>query len=168
VAEPEFKKIKAEIVAAFGIAQRNQAEELLRRAKMEVPVGTPEESGLSGTGTAAHPPGALRASGRVDLLASGTYQVSFNTPYATKQHEAQHFKHRIGKAKYLEDPLKEMIPTWEAEIAEEMDYALGGAPEFIRVLTRRGPGGRFAGVESGVPLREEFWRGPGALMRGSL
>ena len=35
-------------------------------------------------------------------------EVSFNTPYALRQHEMK-YEHKIGKRKYLEDPLKNNI-----------------------------------------------------------
>jgi hypothetical protein len=55
--------------------------------------------------------GTLRASGdvTVNVLPGGAeLVVSFNTPYAARQHEEVTWDHpRAGKAKYLEDPLKE-------------------------------------------------------------
>lgn len=57
-----------------------------------------------------HETGVLERSGRADTarnrggLARGS--VSFDTPYAAKQHENMHYRHKKGrKAKYLEGPL---------------------------------------------------------------
>jgi len=47
--------------------------------------------------------------------------VSFDTPYATRQHEDMDYKHpNGGQAKYLEQPLKENIGTY----AENMGKAI--------------------------------------------
>jgi hypothetical protein len=106
----DVKKVKAQALAAFGLANLELAEELLERAKAEVPVLT----------------GQLRDSGHIrpgpDIDGTGTYEVVFDTPYALKQHEAQHFEHpKGGKAKYLEDPLKEMLPRFEAELLKKFE-----------------------------------------------
>lgn len=75
---------------------------LLERARAQAPIGTPPDD---------EHPGRLKESGRVDLSPDGrSVVVSFNTPYAAKQHEDQRLHHAGGKAKYLEDPLKQMIP----------------------------------------------------------
>jgi len=49
--------------------------------------------------------GTLRRSGTVtDVPSEESVFVSFNTPYAVKQHEDLSLRHTDGKAKYLEDP----------------------------------------------------------------
>lgn len=75
--------------AAFQ-ALHDGAEAILTEAIDETPVDT----------------GTLRRSGTVtDAKREGTVYVSFNTPYARRQHEDLTFNHpRGGKAKYLEDP----------------------------------------------------------------
>ena len=52
--------------------------------------------------------GTLRRSGTVtEAPQDNVVYISFNTPYAVKQHEDLTLKHpRGGKAKYLEDPFK--------------------------------------------------------------
>lgn len=68
------------------------AEAILTEAIDETPVDT----------------GTLRRSGTVtDAPSEEAVYVSFNTPYAVKQHEDLTLNHpRGGKAKYLEDPYK--------------------------------------------------------------
>ena len=54
-----------------------------------------------------HEEGDLQSSGKVSVdEGSSRAAVSFDTPYAVRQHEDMTFKHDPGrKAKYLEDPL---------------------------------------------------------------
>lgn len=164
--ETNFGMIKREIISAFGLATREQAEELLHRAQMEVPVGNEP---VSGSGTAAHPPGELRDSGTVEATSSTTnWVVSFNTPYAKKQHEAQGFSHppaysnsiQPGKAKYLEDPLKAMAVTMDNEIAKEMRKILA-----TTVRDSRGRFARLGTPGAAVSTRSEPWTGGGGLAR---
>jgi hypothetical protein len=65
--------------------------------------------------------GTLRGSGHIeDLSGPGIIarEISFNTPYAARQHEELTWKHpRGGKAKYLEDPLKAHAREGEALVA---------------------------------------------------
>lgn len=65
--------------------------------------------------------GTLRGSGRYDVTEEGdtvVLEVSFNTPYAAKQHEDTHLKHpKGGKAKYLSDPFKAMMPRYVQAVA---------------------------------------------------
>jgi hypothetical protein len=73
-------------------ALRQGAEVLLTEAQNEAPVET----------------GTLRRSGTVTEATDRVY-VSFNTPYAVRQHEELEWRHPLGgKAKYLEDPFKRM------------------------------------------------------------
>jgi hypothetical protein len=49
--------------------------------------------------------GDLRRSGNVKMI-NGKIYVAYNTKYARRQHEELTWKHKDGKAKYLEDPFK--------------------------------------------------------------
>lgn len=52
-------------------------------------------------------------------------KVTFNTPYAARQHEERSYHHpRGGKAKYLEDPMRAMVPEAERRLAEAYRKAL--------------------------------------------
>lgn len=65
--------------------------------------------------------GTLRGSGHIETFTSGNAvakEVVFSTPYAARQHEETTWEHpKGGKSKYLEDPLKELIPRVETLVA---------------------------------------------------
>lgn len=68
---------------------RLAAEHLLSESRKQVPVDE----------------GILRASGAVTILGERAAAVSYDTPYARRQHEELGYRHpKGGKAKYLEDP----------------------------------------------------------------
>ena len=51
--------------------------------------------------------------------------VTFDTPYATRQHEELEWKHEPGRqAKYLEDPLKENIDQYIKNIGDAIKRGL--------------------------------------------
>lgn len=86
------------------------AEHLLGEARKQVP----------------HEEGTLERSGVADVdeeqLAA---VVSFDTPYARRQHEELDWQHKDGrKAKYLEDPLTDEHDTMLALIAAQIRRAL--------------------------------------------
>lgn len=72
--------------------------------------------------------GTLRGSGDVDIAVTddaviGT--VSFNTIYAARQHEELDWRHpKGGQAKYLEGPLLDRLPRYEAIIAASARKAM--------------------------------------------
>ncbi|PKY66982.1 hypothetical protein CYJ25_01710 [Schaalia turicensis] len=69
--------------------------------------------------------GILRGSGAVSRPDSKTVAVSFDTPYAVRQHEELGYNHpKGGKAKYLEDPLHDEDATMRALVAVEIWRAL--------------------------------------------
>lgn len=52
-------------------------------------------------------------------------RVTYNTPYAARQHEETTWRHpRGGQAKYLEQPLRQMVPEFESRLAAAMRRAL--------------------------------------------
>lgn len=51
-------------------------------------------------------------------------EISFNTPYALRQHEEMGYVHKIGQAKYLENPLKENIARFMNIIIKETQKEL--------------------------------------------
>ena len=72
--------------------------------------------------------GPLRASCAVDVADDGSQAtVSYDTPYAVRQHEELGYRHQRGrKAKYLEDPCNDTAVhagmTKAAKIAMENDW----------------------------------------------
>lgn len=82
---------------------RDAGEELMRMALAELPKGDPAED--------PDPAVALAELGYIREVHPGVIAVGFRGPYAAKLHEAKHYNHpRGGKAKFLEDPLKALIP----------------------------------------------------------
>ena len=52
-------------------------------------------------------------------------RVAYNTVYAARQHEETTWEHpRGGQAKYLEEPLRAMVPEFESRLAAAMRRAL--------------------------------------------
>ena len=69
--------------------------------------------------------GTLRASAAVTVLDGGArVAVSYDTPYAARQHEELGWRHpKGGRAKYLEGPAHEEDATMRAIIATEVRRA---------------------------------------------
>ncbi|MEV6536725.1 hypothetical protein AB0M86_45455 [Streptomyces sp. NPDC051639] len=87
------------------------AEHLLQVSRTRVPI---EE-------------GTLERSGVVSVDESSlTAAVSFDTPYAVRQHEELDYRHDAGReAKYLEKPLREESDTINDIIAAQVRRSLG-------------------------------------------
>ncbi|MBB6415835.1 hypothetical protein [Streptomyces sp. AK010] len=91
---------------------RLAAEHVLERARARVPI---EEGTLERSGVASVDEEALTAA------------VSFDTPYAVRQHENLNYRHDSGRsAKYLEGPLTEQADTVAAIIAAQVRRSLRG------------------------------------------
>lgn len=73
----------------------------------------------------------LRGSGKVELETNGdkiTATVSFNTPYAVRQHEDLTYNHpRGGEAKYLEKPFVANTPRYIQHIRDSVRRATDNA-----------------------------------------
>lgn len=80
------------------------------------------------SGLAPHEEGDLERSGEVSSdRGSGTVAVSFDRPYAVKQHEDMGLRHDEGRqAKYLEQPMSTEKDTMLALIAKAAGKPLGG------------------------------------------
>lgn len=86
------------------------AEYLLSEASAIVPI---DEGTLDRSGVASVDPATL------------TSAVSFDTPYAVKQHENLHYRHAPGRqAKYLEEPFTREAPTMQQIIAVQIRRGL--------------------------------------------
>ena len=75
-----------------------------------------------------HKSGTLQRSGHVlvDKPHNAVY-VSFNTPYALRQHEDMEFAHESGRtAKYLEKPFEDLKDSVEARVRRGISRVLGG------------------------------------------
>jgi hypothetical protein len=67
--------------------------------------------------------GTLRGSGQSELVVEGDgahVLISFNTPYAARQHEETEWQHEHGEAKYLENAIKALAPKWPAFLASRL------------------------------------------------
>lgn len=72
-----------------------------------------------------HEEGTLERSGRAVVDGNGRGSVSFDTPYAMRQHEEMTWQHPgKGKAKYLEDPFNSEAGTMRDLMAAVMRRAL--------------------------------------------
>lgn len=99
--------------AAFEKEMRNIGTDILAESKRQVPVkeGTLSRSAVK----------TARWEGDNFVVS-----ISYNTPYAAVQHENRTFNHPTkGKAKYLEDPMKQMFPKVEKRLAAAMRRAIG-------------------------------------------
>lgn len=90
---------------------RKAAEHLLGESRQQVPL---EEATLERSGTTSVDAGQLQAA------------VSYDTPYAVRQHEELTYRHDAGrKAKYLEDPFRDQMDTMRDLIAADIRRSLG-------------------------------------------
>ncbi|MEU8721511.1 hypothetical protein [Streptomyces antimycoticus] len=88
------------------------AEHVLTESRKRVPI---EEATLERSGVATVDESSLTAA------------VSYDTPYAVRQHEELNYRHDAGRtAKYLEGPLTEQAATVAAIIAAELRRSLRG------------------------------------------
>lgn len=70
--------------------------------------------------------GTLRGSATVQDVDADTVSVGYYTPYAAKQHEELGYRHpKGGKAKYLEDPLREGADMVKQIIGAEVRRSMG-------------------------------------------
>ncbi|GHA19417.1 hypothetical protein ACFOOM_10185 [Streptomyces echinoruber] len=88
------------------------AEHVLTESRKIVPI---EEATLERSGVATVDESSLTAA------------VSYDTPYAVRQHEELTYRHDAGRsAKYLERPLTQEAPTVAAIIAAQLRRSLSG------------------------------------------
>jgi len=139
------------VVGAAGRAMIENVEDLVGRAQRDAPIeeGTLRASGdaqvfvggrkVGGGGigfgpgetiktSAGHPVGE-EAVGAEMLRARGKQAIAgvvgFNTPYALVQHERLDYRHPMGgKAKYLEDNLKEQSSKYSDNLKQRVGEAL--------------------------------------------
>ena len=86
------------------------AEHVLQVSRTQVPI---DEATLERSGTASVDSSSLTAA------------ISYDTPYAVRQHEEMTYRHAAGrKAKYLEDPMREEADQVGEIIATQIRRAL--------------------------------------------
>jgi hypothetical protein len=96
------------------------AEEVMTRAKEIVPVDT---GNLKSTGHVA-PPEIRGNEASVELGFGGTAGKGTEVGYAFYVHEDMTAHHRVGQAKYLEQPLSEAMDKIDDRLAENIEHAL--------------------------------------------
>ncbi len=115
-------------------AMIENTEDLLGRSQRDAPVdeGTLRASGhaavyvdgkaVSRSGFEGAPPGPVVEGGRRNAIVG---EVGFNTPYALVQHERLDFRHpKGGKAKFLEDNLKDRAGRYQGNLVDHLRGAL--------------------------------------------
>jgi hypothetical protein len=112
--EQVLREAERAVVAASYEAVREVCDDLLSGSRDEVP----------------YDQGDLSNSGKVTVLGDSTEvegAVSFDTPYAVRQHEDPELRHQDGrKAKFLGDPLREKSSQYMQYIADKVRRAHGG------------------------------------------
>lgn len=102
-----------QIVRSLKQAVNNAAEAAAEHLGDEAVQRTPVETGT------------LRASMKVTTDGRGTSAVSYNTPYAARQHEEIGWQHPGGgEAKFLENAMTAAAPAMREAIATEIRKAL--------------------------------------------
>ena len=96
---------------ALGKATYEESQIILGESKKQCPVDT----------------GTLRSTGHVTepkyTKSSVEVQIGYGgaaAPYAIYVHERLDLRHKVGKAKFLEDPMKEALPKLPGSISERM------------------------------------------------
>jgi hypothetical protein len=139
-----LRQAKTEVLKALTQGMIENTEDLLGRGMRDAPI---DEGNLRGSGSARVNRGKVAVSemqadedgktihsikqvqggadplGLIDLHGNAIIEgeVGFNEPYAAQQHEHTEYKHpQGGKAKYLEDPLKEMTPRYIENLANHV------------------------------------------------
>ena len=93
-----LSKLSSDIRSSAEKAVDGVVEGVLNESKMECPVDT----------------GTLRRSGKPELTKDKDnyyYVLGYNMEYALEVHENLYANHKVGKAKYLEDPVNRAAPT---------------------------------------------------------
>lgn len=101
---------------------------ILKAAKEQTPLLEPESMKRAGRvgGNQGGVPGELRDSGKVDMVDDRTAAISFNTIYASLQHERMDWHHTHGNAKYLERAMNETHSEQVETIAKAIREVTGG------------------------------------------
>ena len=101
--------VKGATTAAVVTGLATAGEHLLSVSRMEVPI---QRGDLDRSGRATVDENALVAA------------VSYDQPYAVRQHEELHYRHERGNAKYLEGPLNREGDAMLALVAAQCRRAL--------------------------------------------
>jgi hypothetical protein len=107
---------ESSVVSALKMAVNEEAQIMMRNSKRLVPVDT---TALKQSGT-IFPPIAQGTLITVEMGYGGSASA-----YAMRQHEDLSLKHKAGKqAKYLENPVRDRIKNFEAELIRRLTRIL--------------------------------------------
>lgn len=130
--EKRFEELEKKIIGASHKAVIKVGIELLQLAIKECPLDTGQlrksgEVRYNGTTVARGGRDSVTVAWAIDISQGLEVEVLFDTPYALRQHEDLKYKHTVGKAKYLEDPLKQNLTRFiEFIISETAKEAKNG------------------------------------------
>lgn len=137
-AELDVREVRAAMAERLVVDVNRAGEILLGEAQRRAPIEEGTLSGsaslalivngqrFDGTGALAGAIAAARAAALAGQDVDVAAEVSFNTVYASSQHEGLDYVHpKGGEAKYLERPLGELAPRLTALIAAGQSRALG-------------------------------------------
>lgn len=102
---------------------------VLKEAIHQAPELMPESMKRAGRvgGDQGGVPGELKDSAKVEMIEDGhTAAISFNTIFASLQHEHMDWHHESGNAKFLENAMNETRPEQIETIAAEIRKVTGG------------------------------------------
>jgi hypothetical protein len=114
----ELERLRLRLEAAGADGLRQFAVAVLEEAKRNLPIGDPAED--------PNPAVALRAVGNITPDGDG-FVVSFDAPYAAKQHEDQRLSHpRGGGPKFLERALTTLAPAAQEIVGSRVHARFAG------------------------------------------
>lgn len=103
-----IEKAGKEIDKKAAKALTDEGNEILKKSMEQCPVAT----------------GTLRRSGTVNnpktKAGEMSVEIGYHTDYAGPVHENMEASHPVGKAKFLEDPVNEALPTFTANVKKRM------------------------------------------------
>lgn len=126
------REVSDEIREKAGRATWKFAEAILGNANNNIPHnnGTLERSGIVTQGNLSGNPNQIfnqaeagqwpKVNYSFDFKKEPAFFISYNTPYAIKQHEDTTLHHSEGEAKWLENMAKSMSGKLEGYVAKEM------------------------------------------------
>ena len=119
---PELRRnlrlLGAAAIPAGKIALTEEAEATVTASKLEVPV----RDGILRSTLHVAPPQVRGRTIFVQAAAGGPA-----APYAVRQHEDTTLHHKVGKAKYLQDPFEARVPGLADRVAARMGGIILGA-----------------------------------------
>lgn len=106
----------------------SEAKRIARKAGMKAVLESAEAILTESIDETPKDTGTLRRSGTVtEVVIEPKAVISYSTPYAARQHEELDYRHEVGKAKYLEDPVNRNRDHVRRHVQKEVKKALQNA-----------------------------------------